>query len=135
VRPPGEQVLSPLWPHLEACAPKEGCALLWRGPDGERLQLMRNAAPAVAARTGFQLDEAEWLSASLRAERGGERLAWIIHSHVDRAPWLSGEDRAAASLHPGVGWLVVSLLGRHADACALYPSPGDSRVSGGLEPG
>lgn len=131
---PGEEVLAPLWPHLEDCAPAEGCALLWYGPGGHRLQLIRNALPPRQARTGFRLDEAEWLAGTLRAAREGETLQWIIHSHPDRSPLLSDEDRAAARLHPGVGWLVVSLRAGRVDACALSPQPADSRVSGGLAP-
>jgi len=134
VNAPGDAVLAPLWPHLEACVPAEGCALLWHGPGGHRLQLMRNALPPGQARTGFCLDDAEWLAGSFCAAREGETLQWIIHSHLDLPPFMSDEDRAAARLHPGVGWLVVSLRAGRVDACALHLQAVESRVSGGLAP-
>jgi proteasome lid subunit RPN8/RPN11 len=106
--------------------------VLWDGPAGPRLQLMRNAASSPEARARFRFDDAEWLEAVLRAARGGESLLWIIHSHVDRPPELSGEDLGTARLYPGVGWLVVSLRAGRVDACALHLRAAESRVSGGL---
>ena len=124
---PEAEVLAPLWPHLERCAPAEGCAVLLCGPSGGRLHLMKNVAAA-----GFAFDDGEWLALQRAARLGGEQVAWIIHSHVDCAPSLSAEDRASARLHPGVDWLVVSLREGRVDACALHRGAGGSRVSGGL---
>lgn len=125
---PAAEVLAPLWPHLERCAPAEGCAVLLRGPSGDRLQVMRNVAPA-----GFAFDDGEWLALLREASLRGDQVAWIIHSHVDGAPSLSAEDRASARLHPGVDWLVVSLRAGRVDACALHRGAGESRVSRGLD--
>jgi proteasome lid subunit RPN8/RPN11 len=127
-----EQVLAPLWPWLEAAAPEEGCAVLLEGPGGFRLQLMRNARTGEAARRGFAFLDAEWLACLREAERLGERVAWIIHSHVEGGTELSREDRDAAALVPGACWLVVRIRGGRVDGCALHQAPGESSVFGGL---
>ena len=83
---------------------------------------------------GFALEDAEWWALLRQADARGERVQWIIHSHVDLPPALSAEDRAAMRLLPGVDWLVVSLRSGQVDGCALHLGAGDSRVSKGLGP-
>ncbi len=129
---PLAEVLEPLWPWLERAAPEEGCAVMLEGPAGWRLQLMDNARTGEAARRGFAFRDEDWLGCLREADLRGERVAWIIHSHVEAGVELSVEDRDAAARVPGAHWLVVRLRAGRVDGCALHRAPGEPSVSGGL---
>lgn len=135
VRGPPAEVLEPLWPWLEQAVPEEGCAVLLEGPAGFRLALMRNARTGELARRGFAFRDEDWLRCLREADLRGERVAWIIHSHVEGGLELSWEDREAAARVPGAHWLVVRLRAGRVDGCALHRAPGEPSVFGGLGPG
>ncbi|MHB8873386.1 MAG: M67 family metallopeptidase [Myxococcaceae bacterium] len=122
--------LSPLIEHLLSVYPEEGCGLILRGPGGFRIQPIDNAYDRLraqdparyprSARTAYELDPTAWLKASLEAERRGESIACVYHSHCDASANFSAEDRALAApggapLLPGAHYLVVALAGRRVE--------------------
>jgi proteasome lid subunit RPN8/RPN11 len=127
--------LSPIFEDVERAYPKEGCGLILRGPSGLRIRPMRNAYDELrardpkryprTARTAYELDAKEWLRVSLGADRAGEQIVCIYHSHVDVGAYFSDEDRAMAApdgrpLIPGVSYLVVAVNGGKAQGARLY---------------
>jgi proteasome lid subunit RPN8/RPN11 len=127
-RPPEvpEAVLRALLEHLASALPDEGCAVLV-GREGQvRLVPMENAqaghhtrdpeAFPRTARTAFSLDPRAWLGLLREADRTGERVLAIAHSHPDGGTHFSGEDRRSAApdgqpLLPGVAHLVIAFSG------------------------
>jgi len=124
-RPPSvpESVLAELLRHLSAALPEEGCAVLLGREDQVRLVPMENAQarhhardPDVfprSARTAFTLDPRAWLELLREADRAGERVVAIAHSHPDGGAGFSAEDRRWAApdgqpLLPGVAHLVIA---------------------------
>ena len=124
-RPPTvpEPVLAELVRHLAAALPDEGCAVLMARDDEVRLVPMENAQAAhhardpeafpCTARSAFSLDPRAWLALLREADRAGERVLAIAHSHPDGGPHFSAEDRRWAApdgepLFPGVAHLVVA---------------------------
>ena len=124
-RPPSvpEPVLMELVRHLSAALPDEGCAVLLAREDRVRLVPMENAqgrhhardpqAFPRTARTAFSLDPRAWLAVLTDADRTGERLVAIAHSHPEGGPGFSAEDRRWAApdgqpLFPGVAHLVIA---------------------------
>lgn len=118
--------LSAVVAHLEAAYPEEGCGLIVRGPGGFRVQPIENAHERYragdpvsfpgSARTAYLLDPAQWLKASLEAERREEEVCCVYHSHCDAGAGFSARDRAWAApdgtpLLPGVVYLVVAIRG------------------------
>jgi proteasome lid subunit RPN8/RPN11 len=122
--------------HLEACYPNEGCGVLLQSRDGSiRAQPLQNAYdryhaldPATyprTSRTAYLFDPREQLQMQLEADRRGETLICIFHSHADVGAYFSAEDRAMAApdgepLLPGVSYLVVAVDGGRATAARLY---------------
>lgn len=124
-RPPTvpEPVLAELVRHLGAALPEEGVAVLLGQEDRIRLVPMANAQAAHhardpeafpgTARTAFSLDPRAWLALLREADRAGERVLAIAHSHPDGGTHFSAEDRRWAApggepLLPGVAHLVVA---------------------------
>jgi len=116
-------VLVELVTHLAASLPDEGCAVLVGGDEGVRLVQMENAQathhardPATfprSPRNAFSLEPKAWLRLLQDADRAGERVLAIAHSHPDGGEHFSAEDHrwAAADgqpLLPGVAHLVVA---------------------------
>jgi|GEM_PF-1373881 len=106
--------------HAEEAFPKEACALVVRGPAGPRLILADNLAegwhaadPETFPRTAMDsyiLDP----RLIVDAERGGESLIAIIHSHCTVGAYFSAEDLRLAltpdgrhPLFPGVSYVVL----------------------------
>ncbi|HEY1416906.1 MAG TPA: Mov34/MPN/PAD-1 family protein, partial [Myxococcaceae bacterium] len=127
-RPPvvPEAVLRALLAHLTSALPDEGCAVLVGREDQVRLVPMQNAQaihhardPAAfprTARTAFSLEPRAWLGLLREADRTGERVLAVAHSHPDGGTHFSGEDRRCAApdgqpLLPGVAHLVVAFSG------------------------
>jgi len=127
-RPPAvpEPVLTALVEHLAAALPDEGCAVLLGREDAVRLVPMVNAQATHHARdpeafprsprSAFSLDPRAWLTVLREADRTGERVVAIAHSHPDGGEGFSAEDRRWAApggqpLLPGVAHLVVAFQG------------------------
>ncbi len=127
-RPPSvpDAVLAELLRHLAAALPDEGCAVLLGREDRVRLVPMVNAQRAHHARdpeafphdarTAFSFDPHAWLALLREADRAGERVLAIAHSHPEGGSGLSAEDRRQAApegqpLLPGVAHLVIAFEG------------------------
>ena len=123
--------------HLESTWPQEGCGVLLRaGRSGPwRCRPLRNVQDALhaedpvrfarTARTAYAFEPREWLHVLQDAERRGEALRCVFHSHVDGGVEFSAEDRRQAApggqpLLPGVCYLVVAVRRGRAEGAALY---------------
>jgi [CysO sulfur-carrier protein]-S-L-cysteine hydrolase len=111
--------------EAERCYPKEACGLIFEGPKGARVVPMENVIDRYHERdpqrfprtgaTGYLIDPLRQLAALEAAERDGERLISVFHSHVEVGAYFSEEDRAmaltdgGAPLLPGVSYLVLSV--------------------------
>jgi proteasome lid subunit RPN8/RPN11 len=105
--------------HITAYYPREACGLLLAGEAGPRAELADNLAdkyhaldPDAYPRTAERAYVLDPLLIA-RAERRGERLVAIFHSHVRVGAYFSEEDvRQALSpfddgpLYPGVDYVV-----------------------------
>jgi proteasome lid subunit RPN8/RPN11 len=127
-RPPSvpDEVLAELIRHLSAALPEEGCAVLVGRQDRVRLVPMQNAQSAHhardpeafrrTARTAFSFDPRAWLTVLREADRAGERVLAIAHSHPEGGSAFSAEDRRQLApdgqpLLPGVAHLVIAFEG------------------------
>jgi proteasome lid subunit RPN8/RPN11 len=127
-RPPSvpDGVLGELIRHLAKALPNEGCAVLVGRQDRVRVIPMQNAQSAHhardpeafprSARAAFSFDPHAWLAVLRDADRAGERVLAIVHSHPEGGSGLSAEDRRQAApdgqpLLPGVAYLVVAFEG------------------------
>jgi proteasome lid subunit RPN8/RPN11 len=111
--------------EAERCYPGEACGFMFEGPAGIRVQAMENVIDRYherdprrfprTARTGYLIDPLRQLEALEAAERVGERLVSVFHSHVEVGAYFSDEDRAMAlsengnPLLPGVSYVVLSV--------------------------
>jgi proteasome lid subunit RPN8/RPN11 len=127
----------------EARFPEEACGLVFEGPKGKRAQAMVNVIDRYHvrdpnhfprnARTGYLMEPREQLAALEAAERDGERLCAIFHSHVDVGAYFSKEDLAMAvtdegeALYPGVEYLVLSVRAGHCDVIKGFKLEGGGR--------
>lgn len=94
--------------HAEAAYPEEACGLVFAREGGVEVVALPNAA--AAPRERFEIPADSLLAALAR----GGRLVAIYHSHADRGPALSAEDRQASELWPGVAMVVASVYGGRA---------------------
>jgi proteasome lid subunit RPN8/RPN11 len=117
--------------EAERCYPKEACGLVFEGPSGARVLAMENVIDKYHARdperfprtsaTAYLIDPLKQLAALEAAERAGERLVSVFHSHVEVGAYFSQEDRAMAlteggtPLLPDVSYLVLSVRGGRCD--------------------
>ena len=124
--------LGPMFAHMRACYPNEGCGLVVADARGA---LSFVPIPNVAGSTdmstrtkadGYVMDPKSLLTALEAAEQAGGRLYAIAHSHPDVGAYFSNEDKAKAlddagePLWPGVQYLVVSVRNGAADAARIY---------------
>jgi [CysO sulfur-carrier protein]-S-L-cysteine hydrolase len=124
-RPPcvPASVLGELVRHLAASLPDEGCAVLLARQEQVRLVPMENAqarhhvrdpeAFPRTAGTAFSFEPRAWLALLREADRTGERILAVAHSHPEGGPGFSAEDRRWAApdgqpLLPGVAHLVIA---------------------------
>lgn len=128
--------LGPLKRHLEAAYPAEGCAVIYRTPEGGfELVLMTNAADRYhaldpvrfprTARTAYLFEPKEWLRIEREAEDRGRVLHGIVHSHADVGAYFSEEDQNQAApegmpLYPGILYLVVAVDKGVASSSRIY---------------
>jgi proteasome lid subunit RPN8/RPN11 len=140
-----ESLLRQLVSEGEVRYPDEACGLVFEGPAGKRALALRNVLDLYhardpdrfprTARTGYLLEPREQLAALEEAERAGERLCAIFHSHADVGAYFSEEDRGMAltdegmPLHPGVEYLVLSVRGGRCDAIKGFRLEGGGRSS------
>jgi [CysO sulfur-carrier protein]-S-L-cysteine hydrolase len=123
--------------HLESTWPREGCGVLLRqGARGPwRCRPLRNVQDDLHAqdarrfprtsRDAYAFDPREWLGVLLEAERRGEDVVCVFHSHVEGPADFSPEDRRQAAptgqpLLPGVSYLVVAIHSGCASQAALF---------------
>jgi [CysO sulfur-carrier protein]-S-L-cysteine hydrolase len=135
------------WQHLEEdvtawmedAYPNEGCGLIVESDDGALLWIpcenladkyhdLDPVAYPRTSRTFYIVPPKEFLA----AERRGETVRIIVHSHADVGDYFSAEDRAAAlfpalgpeeppePLFPGVDYLVVSVRDGRADRGTVF---------------
>lgn len=130
---------SALIPWLEAASPDEGCGLILERADGSsyflKCENLANKYHAMdpetyprTARTFYMINPSEFLKAGKR----GERVAAVVHSHVEVGDYFSAEDIAAATMprfepdeplepsYPGTDYLVVSVRGGVADHATVF---------------
>lgn len=110
--------------HVEGAYPEEGCGLIFEGPNGLRAVPMKNVYDKYHARmpdqfprtnrTAYRMNELELERAIEDAERAGEKLVSIFHSHCDVGAYFSKEDSDMAApdgleMRPGLKWVVVAV--------------------------
>jgi [CysO sulfur-carrier protein]-S-L-cysteine hydrolase len=128
--------------HVESTYPNEGCGLLLQAPEGSwRTVVMPNVYDKYHAKdpvrfprtsaTAYLFDPKDWMAVSEEAERRGERVACIFHSHAEVGAYFSAEDRVMAApdgepLFPDVVYLVVAVdQGKATGAKLFFWSQGD----------
>jgi proteasome lid subunit RPN8/RPN11 len=118
-------VASKLFEHAVECYPEECCGLMVGREDEPAARVVRctnvqsrrksRGESDLDARHGFWIDEQELFTSLREAERRGETLRAVYHSHIDGAAYLSATDVAWAlgpagePLWPGVSQFVVSV--------------------------
>ena len=133
------QIIEALVPWLQAAYPEEGCGLILERASGQLEVLccenLANTYHALdpqayprTASTFYMINPME----IARAERRGDRVLVIFHSHVDVGDYFSQEDIAGATLpresasaplepsYPGVDYLVVSVRQGRADRAQVF---------------
>lgn len=128
-----------LLPWLESAYPDEGCGLILQRADGtsyflrcenlaNKYHQMDPEAYPRTARTFYMINPSEFL----KAEKRGERVAVVVHSHVEVGDYFSAEDIAAATMprfepdeplepsYPGTDYLVVSVRASAADHATVF---------------
>lgn len=140
-----DERLADLVAWVEAAYPEEGCGLIFEKPDGsfevKRCENLANKYHAIdpetyprTAETFFMINPLEFS----KAERRGDRVAVVFHSHADVGDYFSDEDVAAATMprltpedplepsHPGTDYLVVSVREGVADHATLFRFDADT---------
>jgi proteasome lid subunit RPN8/RPN11/molybdopterin converting factor small subunit len=121
------EALAALAREAERAWPEEACGLiLARGESEARLVPLANAIEPASRWRAFAADPAQLLAALQAAEKAGERLVGIYHSHCDGDAGLSPLDEAAAldsegrPLWPGVALVVVAVEAGRAGEARAY---------------
>lgn len=124
-----EALLTAIHRHAEQCYPREGCGIV-TASRGDRDQLLtwhpcENAQdryhaldPATFPRSSanaYFIDPGELLRITRAADRDGEFIRLIVHSHCDAPVYFSAEDKSQALFggrpaYPHAGHLVVSVM-------------------------
>lgn len=131
--------------RVEGAYPEEGCGLVVSRDGGDDIEVRpcENLADRYheldpdaypwTAEEFYVIDPMEFV----RAERQGESIEIVFHSHPDVGDYFSDADVDAATLprdgddepleqaHPGVRWLVVSVRDGTADRASLFEFDGD----------
>jgi proteasome lid subunit RPN8/RPN11 len=111
--------------HARECYPEECCGVLLGAAGGSPRQAVRltnvqslrhsRGESELDAGHGFWMDETELLATLRDAERRGQELMAVYHSHIDTEAYLSHADLAGAlspdgrPLYPGAAQIVVSV--------------------------
>lgn len=127
-----QKVWQPIVDEVQRGYPQETCGLVVREANGAlkaivcpNLQDRYHALDPVefprTSRTAYKMNE----RVIAKSADAGETLVSIWHSHCDAGAYFSAEDvRCAApsgqALYPGVGYLVLSVLGAELRAAELY---------------
>jgi proteasome lid subunit RPN8/RPN11 len=121
--------------HLESTYPNEGCGVILRGPEGWRAVPLKNDYDRYKAvdpegfprtsRTAYFFNPKEFLQVTQEAEKRGEQVAIIFHSHGDVGAYFSAEDKAMAApegepLHPGMTYVVCAVNGGKAEVLKAF---------------
>lgn len=124
---------------LEQAYPEEGCGLIFKDAEGQYdVKCCENLANKYhkldpetfprTARTFYMINPMEFT----RAEKRGDEVAIVFHSHADVGDYFSDEDVAAATMprfspedplepsHPGTDYLVVSVRDGKADRAQVF---------------
>ena len=109
-----------LYSHAMSCFPEECCGLLVSGEDGPRVVLSENLANHYHQRDPhtYPRDATESYVMNpleiVAAEKGGETIVAIFHSHCGTGAYFSNDDLRAAlcherqsPLHPGTEYVVL----------------------------
>lgn len=131
--------------YLERCYPEEGCGLVVRRGEEWKFWPISNAVdrfhradpetfPEDAGRA-YLLDPVEQRRARERAAREGWAIVAVAHSHCDADASFSARDRELAlaapgrPLHPGLEYLVVSVVGGRAGEIRAHAWDGSDFTS------
>jgi [CysO sulfur-carrier protein]-S-L-cysteine hydrolase len=129
------QDLEPLFAHVEAAYPSEGCGVIVAGDKGARIIPLANAYDRYHAkdpqrfprtsRTAYLFDPKEFLHLQEALDASGEAMVCIFHSHADVGAYFSAEDVQSAApdgepLFPGVSYLVVAVDQARVTAAKLF---------------
>ena len=122
--------------HLRGCYPAEGCGLVFTGGRFVPITNIAGRDP-VSARSvadGYVMDPKEHYLAMEAAERAGESLYAIVHSHPDVGAYFSKEDQRQAladdgePIWPRVRYLVVSVRSGNVDGASFFTWDPERRV-------
>lgn len=129
-------IVQELMLHAREADPEECCGLLVGGNDTRYLKTVRCANimtqmhekdPTLyprKAHQAFYIDPKQWFSIQGQAEKHGERVTAVYHSHVGVGAYLSAEDlvHAESALFPfeDADQIVIAVADRKVDALALF---------------
>ena len=125
--------------HAEQAYPEECCGVIFSRPDQSdsliRVRRCTNAQDTFHAmdpagfprtnRNAYFVDPKDLLDIERECLTRNEQVRLIYHSHPDAGAYFSDEDQHQAivndqPLHPGVGYLVVSVKDGHAGEMKLF---------------
>ena len=107
-----QELLDQIHRHGEAAYPDEGAGFLL-GADGESRQItalltLENIRQGEARRTRYLIDPRDYLAAESEAERSGQTLLGVFHSHPDHPNRPSDYDRDWAQ--PWFSYIITSIV-------------------------
>ena len=114
-------LLTQIHRHGEAAYPDEGAGFLL-GSDGETRQItalltLDNIRQGEARRTRYLIDPRDYLVAENEAERRGQTLLGVFHSHPDHPNRPSDYDRDWAQ--PWFSYIITSInAGKAVESCS-----------------
>lgn len=136
--------------HARDVLPEECCGLIaGRAEDPYRavyrvtnVMTKKHLSDSVAfprdAHHAYYMSEVEYLRAQREAEKAGDHITAVYHSHVGADAYLSEEDRAYAEHplfpFPGAAQIVLSFAGKSMEAVAVFevdPETGEYSEEGG----
>ncbi len=144
-----DQLIGEIVTHLMPSYPEEGCGLVFRDAQGGlRVHGTKNIANDLheedpetfprTARTFYAIEPKEFLLADKR----GDEIPVVFHSHCDCGDYFSDEDRMVATMGmgedagpawPGRDYLVVSIVDNIPKQATLYRYDDDTLRFEGVE--
>ncbi len=129
-------IVQELMLHAREADPEECCGLVVGGSDTRYLRTVRctnimtrmhKNDPTLYPRNAhqaFYIDPKEWFFIREQAEKQGERVTAVYHSHVGVGAYLSAEDleHAESAMFPfeNADQIVIAVANRKVDALALF---------------